>query len=176
MPGKRRCSKTSITYLGGQHDIIRVGEDIMGLNEFYQNMIQIEENARVFYEELAGFCEDRIKETVITFAKQEEMHKEIIKELFGNIENVNLDLSEKAKEIIKEQEEFIKNNNKNINFGKEKEFFNFAFSIEMKGIDTYSEIIKNFKKNTEEYNLFNNLIEEEKKHMLFILKKLHELK
>lgn len=147
----------------------------MGLNELCQNMIQIEENARVFYEELAGFCEERIKETVITFAKQEEIHKEIIEELFGNIENVDLHLSEKAKEIIKEQKEFI-NYNKNVNFGKEKEFFNFAFSIEMKGIDTYSEIIKNFKKNTEEYNLFNNLIEEEKKHMLFILKKLHELK
>lgn len=147
----------------------------MQLNEFCENMIQIEENAKVFYENLAGICDERIKEAVIMFARQEEKHKEIMEKLFKNLVDVKLDLNEEIKQIINEQMNFI-NKNKYINFEKEKDFFNFAFEIEKKSIDAYSRIIGVFETDTEEYKLFYSLIEEEKKHMIFILKIIHELK
>lgn len=147
----------------------------MELNEFCENMIQIEENAKVFYEKLAEICDERIKEAVLMFAGQEEKHKEIMENLFKNIVNVKLDLNEEIKQIIKDQIDFI-NNNKDMNFEKEKDFFNFAFEIEQKSIDAYGKIIWVFEIDTEGYILFKNLIEEEKKHMLYILKRIHELK
>lgn len=147
----------------------------MEFNEFCENMIALEENAKVFYEILAEICDERIKETVLMFAGQEEKHKEIMEILFKNSKNVKIDLNEEIKQIIKEQIYFI-NNNKGINFEKEKDFFNFAFAIEKKSIDTFNNILLIYERNTEEYNLFYNLIEEEKKHMLYILKRIHELK
>ncbi|MPN55674.1 hypothetical protein SDC9_203358 [bioreactor metagenome] len=59
---------------------------------------------------------------------------------------------------------------------KDKDFFIFALGIEKSSINIYSKVLELIKEPSEEYSLFEKLIEEEKKHMIYILKKIHELK
>jgi rubrerythrin len=148
----------------------------MESKEFCDNMIQLEENAADLYRRFGVNCNDRIKSTVLSMAQEEDKHKEIMLKLFSGTQIINFKFNEEIKSIIKDQFDHLRGKSEDLNFKSEKDFFNFAFEIEKKSIDTFSNIIQIFEKDTSEYNLFNFLIDEEKKHMIYILKRIHELK
>jgi rubrerythrin len=134
-------------------------------------MVKLEENARILYLMLAEMCDVRIKNTMLNFSQEEEKHKEIILGIFKETEN-DLELNNEVLSLIQPQNlyEISKNS-----LQKDKDFFVFALNTEKQSIEIYTKILNIFQKNSEEYNLFFDLIEQEKKHMLYILKILHEL-
>ncbi|MGY0374745.1 hypothetical protein [Clostridium sp. JNZ J1-5] len=67
------------------------------------------------------------------------------------------------------------NKGKNFDFNDEKEFFQFALQIEKNSIDIYTKLLGSFEADCYEYKIFETLIKEEKKHMIFILNKLYEI-
>ena len=146
----------------------------MEMNEFCQNMIQLEENARVLYLKFSEICDIRIRDTMLEFSEEEESHKGIILKIFDHIES-NLELDDEIRTILKDQQLFYENGSENFILKKDKDFFVFSLSIERNSIDVYSEILHTFEMHSIEYNLFNDLIEQEKKHMVYILKALHDL-
>ncbi|MDF2505722.1 MAG: Rubrerythrin [Clostridiaceae bacterium] len=147
----------------------------MNNNNFMQNLIQLEENAKLLYERISIICSDRLKETVIKFSYEEELHKEIIQKLFLRID-YEIIPNERILKLIRDQFNFY--DKKNLEFEKinEKEFFLIALKIEQSSIEFYTEIIASIDHRTETYKIFNSLIEQEKKHMIKIVKMLHELR
>jgi len=143
----------------------------MEQNDLCHNMIQLEENARILYLKFAEMCNVRIKNTMLRFSKEEEKHKDTIFSLFKDIGST-LELNNDVLNLI-QQQNFYKISEDGLK--KDKDFFIFALNIEKQSIEIYSKCLKNFEENTDEYNLFSELIEQEKKHMLYILKILHEL-
>lgn len=78
--------------------------------------------------------------------------------------------------LIQEQELYRKEMEENVFNNRVKDFFVFALGIEKSSINIYSKVLENIKEYSKEYSLFKKLIEEEKKHMIYIIKKIHELK
>lgn len=148
----------------------------MDFNEFCNNLIQLEDNAGNLYEKFAMKCDERIKEAVLGLSREEEQHKEEMLKLYNSLSNVKSELNEEVKLIIKEQREYIENKDKNLDFKNDKDFFGFAFEIEQQSVDLFSKVLEMFSEGTNEYKIISNLIEEEKRHMIYILRKIHELK
>lgn len=57
-----------------------------------------------------------------------------------------------------------------------KELFTYALKLEKASILLYEELVKHFQFSPYLLQVFTKLIEEERKHMYFILRKLHEFK
>jgi Rubrerythrin. len=144
-------------------------------NNFYLNMIQLEENARSLYMKFSEICDLRIKKIIINFAEEEENHKKIIKSIFSHL-ITDVELNDEILMLIQEQELYRKEMEENVFNNRDKDFFVFALGIEKSSINIYSKVLENIKEYSKEYSLFKKLIEEEKKHMIYIIKKIHELK
>lgn len=146
----------------------------MKANELAGYMIQLEDNARILYLRFSEVCKPGLKDTMISLSNEEERHQEMIADIFGAIkDDVNVDQMEIAN-LIEKQQQFFDKMEENISSVGDKEFFIFALGIEKDSINIYSRILEKVKSNYEQYVIFENLIEEERKHTLFILDRLYE--
>jgi len=147
----------------------------MNLQECFLALAQFEEEGAKFYQEFSAKCSEQLKSVVITFSKEEIRHKEFMLEFSKDEKLIKEQLDEKVETLFKIQINNIMDNNKDLNLTSEKEFFRFSLKLEKYSIEIYSMIGKLFESDSYEHNIFEELIKEERKHMLFILNKLYEL-
>ncbi|PKM60941.1 MAG: hypothetical protein CVU99_05580 [Firmicutes bacterium HGW-Firmicutes-4] len=90
--------------------------------------------------------------------------------------SLETNLDQEMSKNLDKQIDHLENNGKNINMKSEKEFFQFALQVEINSVDIYSGHLGLFEKEAKEYQMFENIIHEEQKHMLFIIEILHDLR
>lgn len=156
---------TKMYYMGGT----------MKLVDLYTSLLKLEDNASELYIQFAQICDIRMKNTMVEFSKEEKMHKVFIHKAFLKLDD-NLDLNKEVESLLNEQLNLTKENVKTLFFKKDKDFFIYALTIEKNSIDLYTKVYEMFAMDSPESTIFNELIQQERKHMLYIVKKIQELK
>lgn len=148
----------------------------MNLQECFLKLSQSEQNAAKLYRKISEDCSERLKPVVISFSKEEEEHKNYMLKLSSNEKLKEKQLHEEIEEIIKYQDDYLKSKEIILNIASEKDFFGFALKLEKNSVELYTKMLNTFQTDSNEYKGFEVLIKEERKHMLYILNKLYELK
>lgn len=147
----------------------------MNLHEYFLELAQIEEVASELYRKFSEICAESYKTEMILLSKEEEKHREFLIEL-SNDKDLMAETSNKVVNSLLYQTEYITNNCKKLDLNSEKALFKFALHIEKNSIDIYINLLSNFEKETNIYKSIEGLIKEERKHMIYILNRLYELK
>lgn len=148
----------------------------MNVQECFLKLAQIEEDGAELYQKFSEECSEKLKPVVISFSEEEETHKEIMLELSNNEKLKEKQLDQYGREAFQKQVDYLNNNYKKLNLTSEKEFFGFALQLEKNSVEIYTELLSIFETDCYGYKKFEALIKEERKHMLYILNKLYELK
>jgi rubrerythrin len=148
----------------------------MDLQECFLRLAQIEEDGAELYQKFAEESSEKLKPVVILFSQEEEKHKELMLELSNNEKLKAEQLCEDVEKVIQKQVDYSNKNSKNLSLTSEKEFFKFSLQLEKNSIEIYTKLLGIFEKESFPFISFEALIGEERKHMLYILNKLYELK
>jgi len=148
----------------------------MNLQECFLKLAGSEQNAAELYGEFSKGCSERLKPVALSFSKEEQMHKSYMLELSSNENLKEKHLHEDVEVLFKNQEDYLNSNSGMLNITSEKEFFGFALKLEKDSVEIYTKLLEAFQKDSNEYKGFEALIKEERKHMLYVLNKLYELK
>jgi len=148
----------------------------MIFKELLEHIISTEERAGRIYDNIAEISDGDIKTTALNFAKQEQHHKEIINQFISEGKALTQDVPENAALLLASYE-----SNQRIALIEEvstsrKKLFKFALQMEKDSITLYEEIIRLFKLDEFSKKHFEKLVKEERGHMYYVLKQLHELK
>jgi len=84
-------------------------------------------------------------------------------------------LDEDSEVILQQHLDFLKNNGNQLNLTSEKDFFQFSLQLEKNSIEMYTQQLIIFETDSDGYKRLECAIKDEKKHMIFILNRLHEL-
>ena len=134
-------------------------------------LILLEENARLIYLDFAMTCDTHLKEAMLDLSSQEETHKDIVRKLLAD---VDIDaIRYKTEELIKDQQ-LLKLDKKIMS--NDRDFFNAALNTEKKSIEIYTACRSGFDSGSASYKGLSALIDEEHSHMIYILKLLQNLK
>lgn len=148
----------------------------MIFNELLEHIINTEERAGLIYESIAELNDGEIKTIAMNFAKQERHHKEMIKKFIEEADELSQEVSENAYLLLNSYEK----NQKETVIKKvdttRKELFKLALQMEKDSINIYEEIIRLFALEGLSKDYFEKLIKEERGHMYYILKQLHDMK
>lgn len=144
----------------------------MNLRECFLELIRIEEKGADIYLNFSKMCSEQIKPVLVLFSEQESKHMKALLALskYERLQNKKLDLH--TEENFKEQLDYL--NNEEINPVTEKEFFKYALQLEKNSAQLYESLAAEFEPDTYENKVFSDLMKEEKRHMIFILKRLYE--
>jgi len=148
----------------------------MNLQECFLWLAKCEEDGCTMYYKFSQICSEKLKQVVISFSKEEEKHKIIMLELSDNEKFKEKELDNDVENIFNMQIGSISNNDIKLNEISEKEFFIFALQLEKNSIEIYTKLLYIFEMDDYMYKKIENLIKEERKHMVYILNKLYELK
>jgi len=148
----------------------------MNLQECFLKLAGSEQNAAELYGKFSKGCSERLKPVVLAFSMEEEKHKRYMLELSSNEKLKEKHLHEDIEVIFKSEADYLRMNEEILNMTSEKEFFGFALKLEKDSVEIYTKLLEAFKPDSNEYRGFEALIKEERKHMLYILNKLYELK
>lgn len=146
----------------------------MNLQECFLKLTQIEEEGAELYKKASLKCSKKLRPAILSFYQEEKEHKNTMMELHKEGRFKLQKLDEDIEKIFNYQVDYM-NKGKNFDFNDEKEFFQFALQIEKNSIDIYTKLLESFEADCYEYKIFETLIKEEKKHMIFILNKLYEI-
>ena len=147
----------------------------MNLRECFIELASIEEDGSLLYKNFSKECSEKLKPVVISFSEEEGKHKKFMI-LLSNNENLREKLiDEEVEKVFQKHVDYL-NNDKKLNLTSEKEFFIFALQLEKDSVEIYTELLYIFETDSNEYKRFEDLIKEERKHMLYILNKLYDLK
>ncbi|PRR81691.1 ferritin family protein [Clostridium vincentii] len=145
----------------------------MNLGECFLELAKNEEDSGNLYKEFATTCSGKLKSICIKFSKEE--HNAGILKLSKNIKSKDKQLNEDLNDFFKEQTNYIKIKHQNINFVTEKDFFIFVLQMEKNSIKIYTKLLSMFKIDSDEFKIFEKLLNEEKRHMIYILSQIHKL-
>lgn len=148
----------------------------MKFQEYFLKLADIEELGEEMYENFSKSCNEKLKPVVIAFSKEEAKHQQLMIELSGDDRCTEKKLTKDMELILNQQIDYIKINGVNLDMNSEKDFFQFALQIEKNSIDMYTAQLSAFENNSNESIIFENIIKEERKHMLYILDQLYELR
>lgn len=147
----------------------------MKLSEYVEKLIQMELDAAKLYEEIEQVTSEEIAAAARTFKEEEYSHATILKKIF-----LNLPPEELSKEVDSISVDAYESNSNTVaqdeNFQNRKNFFLFALQGEKDSLELYGKLKRLFKDDETLSQTFDNLLLEERKHMYFILKNLHEMK
>lgn len=141
------------------------------MQECFLKLAQSEENGADLYKKFSVVCSVKLKNIVISFSEEEEKHKKIMLELSKKEKLKDKQLNIDVEEVFQKQVEYLYNNGKELNLTSEKEFFVFALQLEKNSVEIYTKLSDSYG-----YKRFEDLIKEERKHMIYILNQLYELK
>lgn len=149
----------------------------MTLRDLLKALIDTEDSASEIYEEIAKRSNGEIVDISLMFAKEEKSHSKRIGALLQILNDANdivpMEISLLLKQFRTLNEKIY---TEEVQLATRKELFLYALQMEKDSIVFYQEIEKLFEQFLEGKRLFTQLVEEERKHMYFILMKLHELK
>lgn len=148
----------------------------MNLQEYFVELAKIEKMGEDLYQRFSETCSERLKPVVLAFSKEEGRHQKEMMALSADKHCIETKLDQEMSKNLNKQIDHIENNGKNLNMESEKEFFQFALQVEKNSVDIYSGQLGMFEKEATEYQMFENIIREERKHMLYIIEKIHELR
>jgi|GEM_PF-1085409 len=148
----------------------------MIFRELLEHIITTEERAGEIYENIAKISDGDLEMTALNFARQEQHHKETIKKFINESKELSQKVPENATLLLESYEKSqVEAVIKNISSSR-KELFKFALQMEKDSITLYEEIIRLFHLENFSKEYFEKLVKEERGHMYFVLKQLHELK
>ncbi|MBC3889369.1 hypothetical protein GH810_13725 [Acetobacterium paludosum] len=148
----------------------------MNLQEYFLELSHVEKLGEDLYEEFSESCSEKLKPVVLAFSQEEAKHQRLMLDLSRD-EHIKDEMVNKEIELILNQQiDHIKINGGKLDIHSEKEFFQFALQVEKNSIDIYSAQLSVYEKESNKYKMFKNITKEERKHMLFILDRLYELK
>jgi len=148
----------------------------MNFQEYFLKLADIEELGEELYENFSKTCNEKLKPVVIAFSKEEGKHQKLMFDLSVDDCYTGKQCNEDNALILNRQIDHIKINGEKLNMESEKDFFQFALQIEKNSIDIYSAQLREFENDSEAFTMFENIIKQERKHMLFILDRLYELR
>ena len=148
----------------------------MNLKECFLRFVRSEEDSARLYQSISEVCSEKLKSIVISFSIEEEKHKQIMLELSNNEALKEKHLGEDVEVIFQNQADGISYNDKKSEITSEKELFVLALQLEKDSVEIYTKLLCIFEPNSYEYKRFESLIKEERKHMIYILNKLYEMK
>lgn len=148
----------------------------MILEECFLKLAQMEEDGAKLYQKFSEECSEKLKPVVVLFSQEEGKHKELMIQ-FANNEKLKAEqLDRETEEVIQKQVDYYSTNGENLNLASEKEFFRFSLQLEKNTIEIYTKLLSILEEESYAFKSFEALIGEERKHMLFILNELYELK
>jgi rubrerythrin len=148
----------------------------MNLQECFLRLAQLEADAGKLYGKFSEQCSERLKPVVISFSKEEEKHKSYMLELSSNENLKEKQINEDLEAMFDDQVNYLNSDDEILDLNSEKDFFGFALKLEKNSVEIYTKLLGDFQTDSNEYKGFEALIKEERKHMLYILNKLYELK
>jgi len=157
--------------------VVKILEGLfMIFKELLEHIISTEERAGRIYESIAKISDGDIEITALNFARQEQHHKEIINQFINEGKTLDQIVPENATLLLEsyennQREALIKDVS-----ASRKELFRFALQMEKDSITLYEEIIRLFHLEDFSKQYFEKLVKEERGHMYYVLKQLHELK
>jgi len=147
----------------------------MNLHEYFLELAQIEENASRLYLKFSKECSEKLKSVLISISKEEAKHKKIMFELSSNEDLKEKQINKYLEDILQKQFNYIYSNNK-LKLTYEKDLFVFALQLEKNSIEIYTKLLCIFEVDSYGHKETKYLIKEERKHMIYILNKLYEMK
>jgi len=148
----------------------------MDLQECFLKLAEIEESGAKLYEKFSQQCSEKLKPVVSSFSAEEEKHKNIMFDLSKDEKSKEEQLQKDVEDVFQKQADYLKNKDGKLDLTSEKEFFGFALLLEKNSVEIYTNLLGIFEIDSIRYKCFENLINQERKHMLYILNKLYELK
>lgn len=148
----------------------------MNLQESLLILAGFEKDAAGLYEKFSKECSKELNPIMVSFSNEEKKHETFIMDLCINNNLTEKQLNEQTKKAIEKQINFINCNSKVLNLNSQKDSFRYSLQLEKNSIDIYTELLNICEKNAYEHVNFENLIEEERKHMLYIIEKLYKMK
>ncbi len=146
----------------------------MNLHDVLQVLVTSENDAGAVYETIAGRNEGEVARTSLVFAEQERRHAQRIKTLVDQVDGmdelVNEDMAKLLTLYVIESE-----TKRELKSASRKQLFRYALQIEKDSVLLYQEIAGFFEPETPGRNQFDALVTEERAHMYFVLKQLHDL-
>ncbi len=135
-----------------------------------------EDDAAILYHNFSQNCSERLKPVLLAFSKEEATHKAEIIELAAYAEFEKKYLHEDAKKFLLKQLANANGNSDSLNFAIDKDFFKYALQIEKNSIEIYRCLMEVLQSESHGYDKLGEMINAEKRHMLYILNQLYELK
>lgn len=159
-----------------EFDEIKKEFQTMNLKEWFLLLAKIEEDGAELYERFSEVCSEKLKPVIRGFAQEEFKHKRLMIDFASDDQYKNIHLDKMVSEISLQQADYIANNCGSVNSPSDKEFLQFALELEKNYIEIYKRQLTIFTADSNEYKKFKNIIEEARKHMIFILNKLNDMK
>lgn len=148
----------------------------MKFQEWFLKLADLEELGEEMYENFSKSCSEKLKPVVLALAKEEAKHQELMVEISGDDRYKEKKLNEEIELMLNQQIDHIKIIGEKLDMNCEKDFFQFALQIEKNSIDIYTAQLSAFENDSNAFIMFENIINEERKHMLYILDRLYELR
>ncbi|WP_353893638.1 hypothetical protein PRVXH_000390 [Proteinivorax hydrogeniformans] len=144
----------------------------MNLKDCLKHFIHLELEAAKVYEKIAEHSEGEIAQVAKTFQNEEAVHAQRLEELLASKETISNQTVNEELLLLPRYGSELETSTK---LDTRKQLFTFALQAEKDSILMYQEIANQLPESSALYQFFNDLIKEERDHMFFILKKLHEL-
>lgn len=148
----------------------------MILRELLEKIIQTEDIASLVYERIAAVNKGDIATTALAFAKEETYHAQVIQSIIERSKGLENPVPEEVGILVELAQKEGGDPTIKLIGASRKQLFQHALQIEKNSITLYEDIVRYFAPHTTERQHFEKLAKEERAHMYFILKKLHELK
>lgn len=148
----------------------------MKLSEALEYFIELENKSAVLYEKTAETSSKELEIIFLKFRDQELEHAQKLSEY--RIDIIDIDLGVRVELLFMEGSGYgVKNyTEEGLKFTSRKDFFIFALQGEKNSILTYTEFKEFLQKDSNEFKMIETFIEEERNHMYYILKMMHDLK
>ncbi|AFA48865.1 hypothetical protein [Acetobacterium woodii] len=159
-----------------EFDEVKKEFQTMNLKEWFLLLAKIEEDGAELYEKFSEVCSEKLKAVVRSFAQEEFKHKRLMIDLASDDQYKNIHLDKMVSDISLQQADYVANNCGSVNSPSDKEFLQFALELEKNYIEIYKRQLTIFTADSSEYKKFKSIIEEARKHMIFILNKLNDMK
>lgn len=148
----------------------------MNFQECFLKLADIEELSKEMYQNFSKSCNEKLKPVVLAFSKEEAKHQKLMVKFSVDDRCTEKKISEEIALILNQQIDHIKINGEKLDMNCEKYFFQYALQTEKYSINIYTAQLRKFENDSSAFIMFKNIIKEERKHMLFILDRLYELR
>lgn len=147
----------------------------MKFYDYIDKFIDLERKASNVYEKIKLNSPEKIANIAETFSKEELKHVEWLEGLKQSIPDNEVEINEEFYYISDFNFKSVDSKGSEFKVETEKDLFLFSLQMEKNSILMYSEFKNNFPTESDEYELFKRIIDEERSHMFLILKVLHDL-